>query len=56
MPMGAPCTLSRRAYTDVVTYLMKINGLPAGTTPLSADSTHLSQTTLAFTLPPTGLR
>ena len=53
MPQAAPGSLSRRAYTDIVSYLMKLNGLPAGTTALASDSVHLSQAPLAFTLPPT---
>jgi len=48
MPLTAPGTLSRRTYTDIVAYLMKINGLPAGTTALASDSTVLRETLLSF--------
>lgn len=48
MPEDAPGTLSRRAYTDIVSYLMQINGLPAGTVPLTADSLALASVRLSF--------
>ena len=48
MPQNEPGTLSRRAYADVVAYLMQINGLQAGSTPLAADSTALSAARLSF--------
>jgi mono/diheme cytochrome c family protein len=48
MPQNEPGTLSRRAYADIVAYLMQINGLQAGSTPLAADSTALSAARLSF--------
>lgn len=48
MPQSTPGSLSRRAYTDIVSYLMQLNGLPAGTVPLAADSVALSTVRLAF--------
>ncbi len=38
MPDSAPGALSRDAYIDVTAYLMKLNRMPAGTTPLPIDS------------------
>jgi mono/diheme cytochrome c family protein len=51
MPMTSPGSLSRRTYVDIVAYLLKINGLPAGTTALAADSAAMKQAALAFTPP-----
>lgn len=48
MPAHAPGTLSRRTYTDIVAYLMRINGLPAGSTLLTADSTLMGRIPLSF--------
>lgn len=48
MPQNEPGTLSRRAYTDIVAYLMQLNGLRAGSTPLTADSTVLAAARLSF--------
>jgi hypothetical protein len=53
MPLTDPGSLSRRTYVDIVAYLLKINGLPAGTTALAADSTALRQAPLSFGSPPT---
>lgn len=51
MPLTSPGSLSRRTYVDIVAYLLKINGMPAGTTALAADSTAMRQATLAFGAP-----
>jgi mono/diheme cytochrome c family protein len=51
MPQSEPGSLSRRAYTDIVTYLLQLNGLPAGTVPLTADSLALAAVRLAFPTP-----
>lgn len=51
MPLTDPGSLSRRTYVDIVAYLLKINGLPAGTTALAADSVALRQASLAFGTP-----
>lgn len=48
MPQEEPGTLSRRAYADIVAYLMQLNGLPAGPTPLTSDSTVLTAARLRF--------
>ena len=50
MPQAEPGSLSRRAYADIVAYLMRINGLPAGSTALTADSTTLTHARLNFPL------
>lgn len=52
MPEAAPGSLSRRTYTDIVSYLMRLNGLPAGTVPLATDSLGLASVRLAFPEPP----
>lgn len=48
MPAHAPGTLSRRTYTDIVAYLMRLNGLAAGTVALTADSVVLGRIPLSF--------
>ena len=50
MPQPEPGSLSRRAYADIVTYLMRINGLPAGSTVLTTDSTSLALARFTFPL------
>lgn len=56
MPQNEPGTLSRRAYADIVAYLMQINGLQAGSTPLASDSTALAATRLSFASNPSSTR
>lgn len=51
MPQNEPGTLSARAYADVVAYLMKINGIPAGNVALTTDSTSLTAARLHFGAP-----
>jgi hypothetical protein len=51
MPLTAPGTLSRRTYTDIVAYLLRINGLPAGSAALASDTTTLRAAALAFKAP-----
>jgi mono/diheme cytochrome c family protein len=51
MPQLEPGSLSRRTYVDIIAYLMQLNGIPAGTTPLTADSTSLLATRLHFGAP-----
>jgi S-disulfanyl-L-cysteine oxidoreductase SoxD len=48
MPQEEPGSLSRRAYADIVAYLMQLNGLPPGPTPLTPDSTALTAARLSF--------
>lgn len=52
MPQLEPGSLTRRTYVDIIAYLMQLNGIPAGSTPLTADSTSLLATRLHFG-PPT---
>lgn len=42
MPDGNPGTLTREQYLNAVAYILKLNGMPAGTTPLASDSVALS--------------
>lgn len=49
MPDDAPGTLTPDQYLHSVVYILKLNGLPAGTTPLVSDSATMS--TLKFELP-----
>ncbi len=51
MPQLEPGSLSRRTYVDIIAYLMQLNGIPAGTTPLTADSASLVATRLHFGAP-----
>ena len=52
MPKNDPGTLSPDEYASVVAYLFELNGMPAGTTPLTTDSTVLK----AITIDTTGLK
>lgn len=54
MPQNEPGSLTRRTYADIVAYLMQLNGVPAGTSLLTADSTVLAATRLSFGTAPTG--
>lgn len=49
MPDDAPGTLKPEQYLNSVSYILKLNGLPAGTTALVADSAVMSA--LKFELP-----
>ena len=49
MPDDGPGTLTRDQYLHSVVYILKLNGLPAGDTPLVADSVTMSA--LKFELP-----
>ena len=42
MPSENPNTLTRQEYVDVITFLLRSNGLPAGTKELTADVDTLS--------------
>jgi len=46
MPKTDPGSLSPRQYADVVAYLLKLNGMPAGRTDLSADPAVLKAITI----------
>ena len=54
MPQNEPGSLSRRTYVDIVAYLMQLNGVQAGSSPLTADSTVLSAARLTFGTHATG--
>lgn len=43
MPQGAPASLGNGAYLDVMAYLLKSNGMPAGDVELSDDRERLRQ-------------
>ena len=43
MPHNAPATLSPQAYIDVISYLLKMNEIPAGNTELPPDAEKLGQ-------------
>ena len=49
MPDDGPGTLTREQYLHSVVYILKLNGLPAGDTPLVSDSVTMSA--LKFELP-----
>ena len=49
MPKNEPGTLSAAEYTQVIAYLLKLNGMPAGDTELPADSIPLKS--IRFELP-----
>jgi len=52
MPMDGPGKLSPREYADIVAYLLKLNGLPAGPTDLPSDPDKLKP--LVITVPRPG--
>lgn len=41
MPYGAPSSLTRQQYTDVLTYIFHLNGMPTGDTELGSDDDSL---------------
>ena len=47
MPQDAPDTLGTQTYVDLVTFLIKSNGAPAGASELSMDSAALKQVMVA---------
>lgn len=48
MPEHDPGSLTLGTYASIVAYLMKLNGMPVGTTALSSDSTALAAVRLTF--------
>lgn len=48
MPEDEPGALTRGTYVAIATYLMKLNGMPAGSAVLSSDSTALRSVRLSF--------
>jgi mono/diheme cytochrome c family protein len=51
MPEAEPGSLPRRAYVDIVAYLMKQNGVAAAAAPLADDDAALTATILKFAAP-----
>jgi mono/diheme cytochrome c family protein len=49
MPDAAPGSLTREEYADVTSYFLKLNGMPAGSMPMPADSTL---TAIKLEIPP----
>ena len=47
MPQEAPDSLGTQGYVDLITYLLKMNGSPAGTTELTTDAEKLQQISVA---------
>jgi hypothetical protein len=47
MPDNNPGGLSRSQYADIVSYLLQVNGMPAGTQPLSSDLKQLERIRIA---------
>ena len=47
MPRGAPGSLSRPQYAEVVAYLLALNGIPPGATDLPATTAALAQIRVA---------
>lgn len=43
MPKNEPGSMTEQEYVDVMTYMLRMNGMPAGTTELEADSLALSR-------------
>lgn len=43
MPANAPASLSKTQYLDVMAYILKVNGYPAGSQQLSDDNRALNQ-------------
>jgi mono/diheme cytochrome c family protein len=41
MPLDDPGRLGRQEYADILAYLLKLNGYPAGTEPLASDNERL---------------
>ena len=41
MPYGAPSSLTRQQYTDIVAYILSLNKLPTGTAELGSDDDSL---------------
>ncbi|MCC7003779.1 MAG: cytochrome c [Gemmatimonadaceae bacterium] len=48
MPEHEPGSLTQGTYTAIVAYLMKLNGMPVGTSAISSDSAALATSKLSF--------
>ncbi|MEO6447295.1 MAG: cytochrome c [Gemmatimonadaceae bacterium] len=51
MPDNAPGSRTAQEYTDLVAYMMQLNGMPSGAVPLSADS-NMANAKLELSAPP----
>jgi hypothetical protein len=49
MPLDNPGGLSDQEYIDVVAYMLQLNGVPAGRTPLPADAAALKELRIEVT-------
>lgn len=56
MPDGNPGTLTREQYAAAIAYILKLNGLPSGPTPMGTDSTSLSAVKLELPAVPPASR
>lgn len=54
MPDGDPGSLPRESYEAALAYILKLNGLTAGTAPFAADSVALAGVKLILPPPPPG--
>ena len=43
MPQGAPASLNLQEYSDILSYVLQVNGFPAGDTQLPTDVSELEQ-------------
>ena len=48
MPQDNPSSLQRRQYVEVLAYILELNGLPAGETPLSSGRSRLNAIRFEF--------
>jgi mono/diheme cytochrome c family protein len=48
MPEDAPGSLTAAEYADIIAFLLKANGMPAGTEDLKADTATLGKITIKF--------
>ncbi len=48
MPEHEPGSLTQGTYTAIVAYLMKLNGMPVGTSAIASDSSVLASIKLSF--------
>ncbi len=52
MPEDNPGSLTREQYADAMSYILKLNGVPAGPNAIAPDSAAMSAVTLNFVAPP----
>jgi hypothetical protein len=56
MPENEPGSLTSGTYTSIIAYLMRLNGMPVGTSLLSSDSTALASVRMNFATVPVSPR